>query len=301
MRKCIIKKYYIYLNMDNSNSLNKINFKKNLKEYSSRIFIAVLIIIFFYILSRIIYYIITKTTKEKNINKLLLYDLINKTIEKIIVLIGIICALVYLGMNLNSFLVLFGSIGFAIAISIQTTITQIVSGGIILFFDYFNIKDLIEVNNNVGFVSSFNLLNTTITDYFGIEYIIPNTTVVNGNFTNYFANKYILSKVFITISNSNVNSIDYKSLVKNLEQIIINECEYVVDTKKVNVKIFDTSSFGTTILLMFLIENVNFFSAQFSARLIARDYLSKNNIILLDESYLSNNSSNNNNNNNKFL
>jgi small conductance mechanosensitive channel len=220
--------------------------------------------------------------------------------------IGIACALAYLGINLSTLLVVFGSIGLAIAISIQSTITQIVSGGIILFFDYFSIKDLIEVNNTVGFVSSFNLLNTTITDYFGIEYIIPNTTVVNGNFTNYFANKYILCKVFITISN--INNIDYKLLVKNLEQTIINECEYVADTKKVNVKIFDTSSYGTKIILMFLIENINFFSAQYSARLITRDYLSKNNIILLDESYLGNNiisnnnsRNNSNNNNNKFL
>lgn len=282
--------------MNNSNNaLTKINIKKNVVEYSSKIFIAVIIIIFFYILSKIIYYIITNTIKETNVNKLLLYDLIKRIIEKIIILIGITCALVYLGMNLNTLLVVFGSIGFAIAISIQGTITQIVSGGIILFFDYFNVKDLIQVNNTIGFVSNFNLLNTTLTDYYGIEYILPNTTVINGNFTNYFANKYILCKVFVTISNSNVNNIDYKLLIKNLEQSIINDCEYVVDTKRVKVKIFDTSSFGTTILVVFLIENVHFFSAQFSARLIARDYLGKNNIILLDESYLSNNGHSNSN------
>lgn len=286
--------------MNNSNSLTKINIKKNVVEYSSRIFIAVIIIIFFYILSKTIYYIITHIIKEKNVNKLILYDLIKRAIEKIIVFIGIACALVYLGMNLNTLLVVFGSIGFAIAISIQGTITQIVSGGIILFFDYFNVKDLIQVNNTLGFVSNFNLLNTTLTDYFGVEYIIPNTTVINGNFTNYFANKYILCKVFVTISNSNVNNINYKKLIKNLEETIINECEYVADTKKVNVRIYDTSSFGTTILIVFLIENVNYFSAPFSARLIAREYLAKNNIVLLDESYLSNNSNSSNSNNNRF-
>ena len=76
-----------------------------------------------------------------------------------------------------------------------------------------------------------------------------------------------------------------------MEKVLLQDCKYILDPKSVSVKIFDASSFGTTILIMFLIENINFFSAQYSARFIARDYLSKNDILLLDESYLSSSNS----------
>jgi len=260
-------------------------FKNNIVKYSFKFFIAIVIIVFFYILSKIINYAITKIITEKNINKLLLYNLCKVALKYIIIFFGIMFGLVYLGINLNSILLLFGSIGFIVAISIQSTISQIVSGGLILFFDYFNINDLIQVNTKVGYVSGFTLLNTTITDYFGVKHRIPNNEITNSNFTNYFANKNILCNVYITISSN--NSIDYKKIFKNIETAILQECPYVIDPKSVSVKVSDTSSFGTTIVVMFLIENINYYSAQYSAKLIARDYLSKNDILLLDQSYLS--------------
>ena len=164
---------------------------------------------------------------------------------------GLFIALVNLGFQISTILVVFGSVGLALALAIQSTITQIVSGILILYLDYYNINDIVEINGLVGYVNNFNLLNTTILDNANVPNIIPNNTFISGKFTNYMKNKTIDSMVFLGISAN--NNIDYNILISNIKNTLIKEAKYIIDKNSVAVFIKDFEQPGTTLLIKYKI------------------------------------------------
>ena len=177
-----------------------------------------------------------------------------------------------------------GSIGLAIALAIQSTFTQFVSGLIILYFNYFDTGDLIQLNTTLGFIESFNLFNTTIYDSRCVKTIISNNNITNGNFTNYYKKDKIYVHFNVKLSNNNI--INYDILLDNIKNALIKECTYVVDKNNVFVLVFDMSTHCTELLIRLLIKNTDYFKALFSAQLIVRKVLANDNVLLLDNAYL---------------
>ena len=102
----------------------------------------------------------------------------------ILIFIGIIFALTKLGVNISSLLVILGTIGVGLAFGFQNFVKEIISGIVILVLNYFNLGDLIKVNDNIGYVQKFNLTNTTVITNFGETIIIPNSLISSDSFTN---------------------------------------------------------------------------------------------------------------------
>lgn len=198
--------------------------------------------------------------------------------------VGIIYILVKLGFNLNTILVLIGSAGLAIALALQNSITNVASGFIILFLQYYDIGDLIEINNTLGHVDSFNLFNTTIKDLDDVSTNIPNTTIVNGALTNYYKNKDMHLSFFVTISNYD-NSININDLSSKIVNELQNNCTYVTDKDNVKVKIYDLSKEGTKIKVVVPIESKNYINAKYMAQEIVRELMRINNVYLIDYYY----------------
>ena len=87
---------------------------------------------------------------------------LSELIFYVLILIGTIFALNKVGVNMNTFMVILGSIGFGLAFGLQNFVKEIISGIAILIFKYYNLGDLIKVNNDIGYVKKFNLINTTL-------------------------------------------------------------------------------------------------------------------------------------------
>jgi len=261
-------------------------YKKQSIEYMAKIVISIVILIVFYIIALIVKKRLSITIDHnKNIeDKKIVYNLIADIVFYIIMILGIFVALVNLGFQLSTLLVVFGSIGLALALAIQSTITQIVSGILILYLDYYNINDIIEINGLVGYVNDFNLLNTTILDTSNITNIVPNNTFISGKFTNYTKNKVIFSTVNLGISAN--NSIDYNILMSNIKNALMNEAKYIVDRNSVIINIKDFEQPGTTLLIKYKINSKDFYKAQYDTRLIVRNLLAKDSVLLLDNSYI---------------
>lgn len=276
----------------NNQTITMINsVKTNTMIYLPKIGISIAIVIFFYIIAKIIHNNTKKIINKSETDNKILYKLFGDIFYYIIVFIGIMIALVYIGFNLNTLLVVFGSIGLAIALAIQGTVSQVVSGIMILFFKYFKTGDIVEINNTTGYINNFNLLNTSIIDPLGVKFTIPNNNIINGTFTNYCNQENIYVDIITALSNN--NTINYDTLLSNIKNIIMKDCKYIInpsDPKSVIITLADTSTSGTKITARVLIKNINYFSVQRDVRLIIRKLLSDDNVLLLDNSYLSNNS-----------
>ena len=268
-------------------------YKKKSIEFLTKIITSIIIFIFFYIIALIVKNRLSVTINhDKNIeDKKILYNLIAQLIFYVIMIFGLFIALVNLGFQISTILVVFGSVGLALALAIQSTITQIVSGILILYLDYYNINDIVEINGLVGYVNNFNLLNTTILDNANVPNIIPNNTFISGKFTNYMKNKTIDSMVFLGISAN--NNIDYNILISNIKNTLIKEAKYIIDKNSVAVFIKDFEQPGTTLLIKYKINSKDFYKAQYDTRLIVRNLLAKDNVLLLDHSYFQQSGSSN--------
>ena len=200
----------------------------------------------------------------------------------VIILIGLIFAFTKMGFNISTFLVILGSIGVAIAFGFQNLIQQIISGIIILLFQYFNLGDLVKVKSDIGYVQDFNLINTTIITNKGEVIVIPNNSITVDSFMNYTKNDEIYITLDVSLSSN--NRINYPELLQGLVQQV-RQSTYVIDKREVYAVVSDMSGVGTKITIKVKIASVDFFGASNDIRLIIRQTLEEANVKLLDNNY----------------
>lgn len=117
--------------------------------------------------------------------KLINYD-IKMIFYYVILIIGIFCSIIPLGIQPSTLLALFGTTGLAIALSLQGVLTNMVSGIYISVNSLFEIGDMISIvdpsgNRYTGKVTIFNLFNTVIMIKDSDNQItIPNTYIQNN-------------------------------------------------------------------------------------------------------------------------
>jgi small conductance mechanosensitive channel len=265
---------------------------------------AIIIFIIFYTIAKIIFYKIKNANVKKNLKEIdkstnieipkpnlednKKFSQIHKTflaqvVFYILIIIGIIFSLNKVGVNMNSFLVILGAIGFALAFGLQKYIEEIIAGINILTFNYFNIGDLIKVKETFGWVKNFRLTNTTIITNFGEIIIIPNNLITSDLFTNITKHKTIFIRINAKLSNT--NKIKYSKLLEILKEKV-NKSTFIVNKNQTFGFILDIADdAGTTIAIRTEVDSVNYFRAQGEIRLIMRETLEEQNVMLLDWSY----------------
>jgi small conductance mechanosensitive channel len=135
----------------------------------------------------IIFYLIAsyfKNNYKKKTDKNLIHYEMGDILFYTIILLGSFFSLVNIGIQTASLFTIFGSIGLALALSLQGILTSIASGIYIGINELYQIGDSIQIigpNGKVftGVVKSFNMFNTTILDN-NIPSIIPNTYIQNN-------------------------------------------------------------------------------------------------------------------------
>jgi len=246
------------------------------------IFIVIIILTVFVakLFSKIFDFFKKKDDKTQlKISKTLLFDFVKDMLYLFILLIGFSFALSKVGVQIKTILVILASLGFAIALSLKDFLTEIVSGIIIIFMDYFKVGDIIEVDGDWGIVSDFDLLNTTLKQISNVILTVPNTKIVNGAFTNYTKDEFIKIKAKICVSNTSKN-INYKELLEGLKEDL-KEIKYVVDGKT-SAKIASFDEQGTIIQATITIKSSDYIPARSPLFLRVRDYFSRKNILLCD-------------------
>jgi len=264
----------------------KFFFENKFLTYGLKFFIAIGIFVLFYIIALATSFSIKKITnlnnKTKEYSKTLMYNFLHRITFFVIITIGILIAAVKLGFNVNSILVILGSIGIAIALCTKDFLAQCVSGLAILFFKYYEIRDFIKVNGESGNVVHFDLLNTIINTPQNVTVIIPNNLIIGSSFTNYSTNKEIFVSTDICISNN--AKINYEEIMKKLEESI-RKIPFVVNNN-VKTKVVDVSGNGTKIAVQIRAKSTNYAKALDQLNFVVRNFMNNNNILMCDNAYL---------------
>lgn len=139
--------------------------------------------------------------ESNHASKSLVQHQIGNFVYYIILFVGGIFAIINLGINTTTIITILASMGLALGIAMQGTLSNVISGIIISINNIFNIGDMIRINqlinNNTisGKVIDFNLYFTTIVDTDTKLIInVPNSTIQNNLLTNVSRSKLFEKK-----------------------------------------------------------------------------------------------------------
>ena len=89
--------------------------------------------------------------------------------------LAFIVVLQTMGLDLASFAVIIGGLGIGIGFGLQELTKNLVSGLTILGESKLKVGDLIEFNNNIGYIKEISIRSTVIRTFKGSYLVVPNT------------------------------------------------------------------------------------------------------------------------------
>ncbi|WP_323755378.1 mechanosensitive ion channel family protein [Roseivirga sp.] len=150
------------------------------------IVVAILVLITFYTLSRVV-----KAGFRKLISKFsdqpAIIGLFSTIMALLTIMVGLVVALNVLQLTqaVTSLLAGAGIIGLALGFAFQDISANFISGVIMAFKKPIVVGDIIETNGYNGFVERIELRSTVIRTFQGLHVIIPNKDIFQNPFTNY--------------------------------------------------------------------------------------------------------------------
>ncbi|MEM0240467.1 MAG: mechanosensitive ion channel family protein [Candidatus Nezhaarchaeales archaeon] len=126
-------------------------------------------------------------------------DNVAKLIRYSILVVAVLIALTSIGVDVTGALIAGGFLGIVIGFAAQASISNFISGLLLLLERPFKIGDFIHVGDTVGMVVEIGILSTTIVTWDGVRVRIPSSQLFNSSFRNYTASRARLVTVEVQI------------------------------------------------------------------------------------------------------
>ncbi len=146
-----------------------------------RVIGVVVILVVFFILAKIVKRIITNTAERLKLDGNLT-SLLARTSNITLIIFGFVTALGTLGINVSALVAGLGLMGFALGFALKDTISNLLSGILILLYRPFEIGNRIKISGYEGIVISIDLRYTEL-DSEGNKVLIPNSKLFTDPIT----------------------------------------------------------------------------------------------------------------------
>lgn len=197
--------------------------------YAPKVLGAILTLVIGFWIANIVSKKVRKTMEKKEIDPSLtpfLTSLIGVGL-KILILLS---AASMFGLEVTSFVAIFGALGLAIGMALQGNLSHMAAGILILFFKPFKVGDFIITNGYSGTVKEIQIFNTILTTLDNRIIIIPNGTITSSPLENLTKNE--IRKVPMTFG------IGYNDDIDKARQIIsqvVSSCPEVLKDQPVDI------------------------------------------------------------------
>ncbi|MBR2284073.1 MAG: mechanosensitive ion channel [Ruminococcus sp.] len=148
------------------------------------VILALLILIAGLLVSKLITHIVSRAMNRSKIDGAAKGFLVSvvRTVLYVIVLIMVLSAL---NIPTTSIITLFGAAGIAVSLALQSCLSNLCGGFIILFSKPFSAGDTVELDGTVGVVETIGILYTRILTYDSKTVFIPNGNITQAKIVNY--------------------------------------------------------------------------------------------------------------------
>ena len=154
------------------------------KAFVRRFVFALVILLVFWLLSKIAGKIIAKALSRHPRASQLLESFARRTTGGIVFVVGILMALSVLGVEIGPMMAALGAGGFIVGFALQETLGSFASGLMIMIYRPFDVDDYVRVAGVEGTVKELSLVSTTLLTIDNKVVVIPNTkawgeTIIN--------------------------------------------------------------------------------------------------------------------------
>lgn len=110
-----------------------------------------------------------------------------RLIHYVIIITGLLIAMSYIGIDFTNLAIVAGALGVGIGFGLQTIVSNISSGFMLLLKKYLKVGDVIELAGDkaLGTITAVNLQNTIIRTFDGAEVMVPNSQLSSQRLTNW--------------------------------------------------------------------------------------------------------------------
>lgn len=160
------------------------------------VYLAVVIVVALFIST-----ILERITKRALINRVskTVVDNITKILRYSVLIVAIFGALASIGIDVTGAIVAGGFLGIVIGFAAQTSVSNFISGLLLMLEKPFNLGDFIHIGDIVGSVVEVGILSTTIVTWEGIRVRIPSSELFNTKFKNYTRSRVRVVRVDVQI------------------------------------------------------------------------------------------------------
>lgn len=130
--------------------------------------------------------LIIKVMQARRMDEVLV-QFLSAILRWVLLLFVIIAALSQLGIDTTSMVALLAAAGLAIGLSLQSSLSNLAAGVLLIIFRPFTKGDFVEAGNSMGVIESISIFTTTMTTADNKEVIIPNSAILGNNITNFSA------------------------------------------------------------------------------------------------------------------
>ena len=154
------------------------DWQRLLVDWSQKIGVSLLILIVFWVLAAMARKVVRKAGATAGIDSSVI-NLLARSAHVVLIAVGLVTALGTLGLDVSAIVASLGLTGFAVSFALKDSISNLLSGMLILIYRPFKVGDTIKVKSFEGRVSTIDLRYTRL-ERDGEKILVPNSLL----FTN---------------------------------------------------------------------------------------------------------------------
>lgn len=214
-----------------------------------------LLIIVASIVIKVIMKFVTKAVSKSKIPKNV-HTYVCTSIKFILYFIVVMVVCSHLGINITSLVAAFSIVGVAFSLSLQDSLSNVMSGITMLFTKQFNVDDFIEAGGVSGTVVNIGISHCKLRTVDNKDIYVPNKNIISQTITNY--SNEATRRLDITIGASYSEDVDK---VKNALQSVVDSTPQVLKEEPIFIGItaFKDSSIDYTIRVY--VKNADYWDA----------------------------------------
>ncbi len=147
---------------------------------------ALVILVVGWLLARLLTRLVQSMMRRGRVDATLVSFLGNLA-NTILLVAVVVAALARLGVPTSSALAVLGAAGLAVALALQSSLSNLAAGVMIIAFRLFRVGDQIELGAAKGRVLVIDIFHTRLATPDNVEIVLPNNTITTGMMKNYSA------------------------------------------------------------------------------------------------------------------
>ncbi|MBQ8435583.1 MAG: mechanosensitive ion channel, partial [Oscillospiraceae bacterium] len=215
----------------------------NFLDFLPTLLLAIIVFVIGCVLNSVIMNLLGKGMEKSKLDKTI-HRFLNSLVKIIIFAFVLIIVLTILGIPMDSIVAVVSSAGVAIGLAMQSSLSNVAGGFMVLIGRTFKVGDYVQINGMEGVVEEITILSTKIITGDNKDVFIPNGTVVNSVIINYSQEKTRRVDQIFSISYNN----DSKKAVAVIQSVVEKNELILKDPEPfVKVSAFSPNSIDITV------------------------------------------------------